>query len=275
MARFAALAAIVLLLAPHPAAAQSSDLTQVLTDVGAYVQRYLSSVQSIVGVETVTVQPIASDLSPDGRLRRMVFELRLDWAPGLPATVSRELVRVDGRAPRPGDEPKCLGPRAVSPEPLQFLLPENRERFVFTDAGVGRVDGFRVRQIDYRSRASVPVTSTWKDGCGSVDPGRSRGRIWVDAASAEVRRVDEGLVSPFDIRVPRDQPWAALSRDVTYQRVETSIRYRPVRFDDPEESILLPATIDSLLVVRNAASLRTRYEYTSYRRFVTGGRLVQ
>jgi hypothetical protein len=97
----------------------------------------------------------------------------------------------------------------------------------------------------------------------------------VDVTSAEVRRIDSGLVGQIELRVPRDQPWSDGARNLTFERMDTSIRYHPVRFDDPDETHLLPATIDSLAVIRNATSLRVRHQYTNYRRFVTGGRIVE
>jgi hypothetical protein len=259
----------------RPAAAQSKPLIEVLHDVGQYVSSYLTRVQSVVGTERVVVQPIARDWTSEGRPRTLVFELRLDWTPGAEAAVRRDLVRVNGRAPRPRDEPLCMDSAAITPEPLEFLLPDNQEKVVFTDAGFSSMDGRRVRVLGYRSRAIQPVKATWKEGCGSVDPGREIGRLWVDAETAEVRRVDSGFSGLIELRVPRDQPWPSERRDLTFERSETSIRYRPVRFDDPQETLLLPAAVDSITIIRNAVSLRVRHEYSGYRRFVTGGRVVQ
>jgi len=262
------------LAAPGSADAQSLNLSGVLRDVGVYVERYLSRVQSIVGVEKVTVQPVARDLSSSGFARTLLYELRLDWTPGVPATVVRELVKVNGRVPGPHDEPMCLDTAAITPEPLEFLLPENLERFEFTDSGRATVDGRRVRVLSYRTRTAEPAQATWKDGCGSFEPGRTRGRVWVDAVSAEVRRIESGLIGQVDVRVPREQPWSAGSRDVTFERVDTSIQYRAVHFESPDETVLMPATIESLTMVRNAASYRVRHEYSNYRRFETGARIV-
>jgi hypothetical protein len=55
-----------------------------------------------------------------------------------------------------------------------------------------------------------------------------------------------------------------------------SIRYKPVAFADPDETLLLPASIDSVTVIRNSGvpRLRTTQTFANYRRYVTGGRLV-
>jgi hypothetical protein len=56
----------------------------------------------------------------------------------------------------------------------------------------------------------------------------------------------------------------------------TTIRYKPVTFADPEETLLLPASIETLTVIRNAdvpRMLRIQ-AFANYRRFVTEGRVV-
>ena len=56
-----------------------------------------------------------------------------------------------------------------------------------------------------------------------------------------------------------------------------SIRYRPVDFTDPEETVLLPESIESLVVFRGAGVVghRTVQTFSGYKRFVTAGRLVK
>jgi hypothetical protein len=55
-----------------------------------------------------------------------------------------------------------------------------------------------------------------------------------------------------------------------------TIRYKTVAFSDPEEELLLPESIESLTVVRGGLeSTRRRQTFSEYKRFVTGGRVVQ
>jgi hypothetical protein len=259
---------------PSPVHAQSTNLSDLLRDVGAYVEGYLERAQSIVGTEKVVVQPIARDWRVDGNPRTLVYELRLDWAPGSAAEVKRELLTVNGRPPRARSEPICLDTAAITPEALEPFLPEKQNEFVFSDAGRTVVDGQPARVLAFTSREQHPPRATWDLGCGSFDAGAVRGKIWVGATSGEVYRLDSGLTGLREVRVPREQPWADGARNVTFERADTSIRYRPFRFSDPDEVILLPATIESLSLVRNATSLRVRHEYAGYRRFVTGGRIL-
>jgi hypothetical protein len=53
--------------------------------------------------------------------------------------------------------------------------------------------------------------------------------------------------------------------------------YRRVTFSDPDESIMLPASMDTLTVIRNAGTPRMRktQNFRNYRRFMTGIRIVQ
>ena len=84
--------------------------------------------------------------------------------------------------------------------------PERREKFIFKAAGLGRVGGRAAVMIDYRSVKPEEPKVEWKEECVSIDlPGRARGRIWADPETAEILRLDEGIVGLVDIAVPRKQ----------------------------------------------------------------------
>ena len=261
--------------------AQTPDIADTLRAVGAYVEHYLSRAQSIVGREKVIIQPLSSGFSGDGRPRSLLFDIRLDWAIDdgeLAARVSRDWIAVDGRAPRPKDTPQCLDPRALTPEPLEFLRAERQAGFMFTAAGTTRVQGRPARMLDYRSRTPQPVETEWKEGCVTVDlPGRLRGRVWVDVETSAVLRIDEGILGMVDIDVPRAEQRRGSASALTIERADTSIRYRPFTFADPDETLWLPWKVDVLTVIRNSGTprLRISHEYSDYRRFVTGGRIVE
>ena len=55
-----------------------------------------------------------------------------------------------------------------------------------------------------------------------------------------------------------------------------SIRYRQVRFRDPDETLMLPAEIVSTAMWRNGGSPGNRItqSFSNYRRFVTAGRII-
>ena len=90
-------------------------------------------------------------------------------------------------------------------------------------------------------------------------------------------RVERGLPGPIDITVPaliqrrhHLDGWVALLRD------DLIIRYKAVRFTDPDEVLLLPESIDSLTIVRGSLQSTRRHQaFSDYKRFVTGGRVLQ
>jgi hypothetical protein len=275
--------AAALLVWPRAGASQPVPPNEALARIGEYVERYYARAQSIVAEEAVSVQPLARDLGLDGFARRLSYELRLEWNPSAgfdddPAHVTRVLLTVNGRPPRDGDEPGCLDPKSISPEPLAFLLADRRHKFRFTSGGLARVDGRTAMTIDYRSITPEPPEATWDEDCASIElPGRSRGRIWADSETAEILRLDEGLTGMVDVPVPWQHQRRGSPMYMTIERADTTIRYRRVTFTDPDETLLLPASIESLTIIRNSGSPRTRITQTfsNYRRFVTGTRIVQ
>ena len=175
-------------------------LTETLARVGDRVEQWYARAQSLVSLESVWIQPLRSDLTAVDFPRRLAYELRLAWdAPAdggeLPqANVVRQLLTIHGRPPRPKDEPGCLDPKPVSPEPLSMLLPAQRDDYTFSVAGPARVDGRAALMLDYRSVAAGEPEITYTRDCISISlPGRSRGRIWIDAATYDVLRLDERL----------------------------------------------------------------------------------
>lgn len=260
------------------------DLPAMLERVGANVQQYYARARSIVCVETVRLQPLRSDMSPEGFGRRLVYELRVAWEPSADGemprepTVLRQILTIDGRTPKPKDNPGCMDPKPVSPEPLAFLLPSRRSDYVFNLAGPGKTDGRSGVVIEYKSASRKPPEIVWHDECVSVDlPGQTRGRVWVDDATGEILRLDERIAGMFELPVPREHTRHGDAGFMLIERAESSIRYRPVVFHDPDETLLLPASIESFTVIRNSGTprLRTTQEFSGYKRFMTGGRLVR
>jgi hypothetical protein len=257
-------------------------LDALLERVGERVEQYYARAQNIMSLETVRVQPLKTDLLSDGFPRRLEYELRVAWEPSeepgtLPtANVVRQLLRVGGRPPRPGDEPECTDPPSVSPEPLEMLLAGHRSDYVFTEGGAGRVGGRPAVMLDYRSVERGPEEVTWNEECASISlPGRSAGRIWVDAATGDVLRLDERLLGQFDFAVPPEHARGG-SRYMTIERSTSTTRYSPIAFEDPDETLMLPRSIETLQIVRGAGTPRVRITQTfsDYRRFLTDAHIV-
>ena len=283
------LGALALLLVPTavPRAAQSratpTELADLLSRVGAAVERYFARAQSLICTETVTLMPIGSDLTPNNSpARNLTYELRVAWEPnpdgGLPeATVQRQLLKIGSRAPRPQDKPGCTDPKEMSTEPLAFLLPSRQGESIFTFVRATKVNGRAAVMVDYRAREVGPIASKMtSEDCWSIDlPGRQRGRIWVDTVTSEILRVDERLTGMFEVTLPRTRNHDR--QTMTIERLDSSIVYRPVTFSDPDETVLLPRSIESVQIVRNSGSPRFRktQRFSNYRRFMTAGRIVQ
>ena len=105
----------------------------------------------------------------------------------------------------------------------------------------------------------------------------SRGRIWLDAATHDVLRVDRGIPGPVDVKVPvLIQRRYHLDNWVVIVRDDVTIRYKTVAFSDPDEVLLLPESIDSFTVVRGGLqSTRRNHTFADYKRFVTRGKVLQ
>ena len=276
-------AGVVAVAGAQPAGA-TPDVGALLARIGERVERYYERARSIMCIETVRIEHMDASFRPDTRhIPKLVFELRVsrDATPDgteLPqATVLRQLIMVDGRPPRKTDENPCEDPSHNPTEPLAFLLPARQKDFAFTWAGTAKVDGRAAVMLEYRQVAKGEAQVYWIDKCVQLSlPGHYRGRLWADAATGDVLRFDEQLIRMFEFRRPRPFLVDGASESVTLERDDTSTRFKPVTFHDPEEELMLPSSIQSTLVTRGAME-RTRktQTFSDYRRFITGGRLVK
>ena len=263
----------------RPGGGDGADGEATVARVGAYVQEYLSVARTTVAREMVTLQPLAANLSDEGRARQLTYETRVEWEPpvegALPiATVHRQLLTVDGRVPGRPDEAGCLEP--ASAEPLAFLLPAGRAKFTFMTPVDARVGGQRVIEIEFVPVSPGLPSLQWRGVCGSFDlPGLMRGRITVEPSTFAVRRLDHQLVRPVDIPVTRDQRRDGWGDSIRVERADASIRYDKVVFHDPDETLRLPVEIRHVTEVHTPEMrrLRTVQRFSNYRRFVTGVRI--
>src|SRR3954465_14691285 len=287
--RLSLLASLALCACSVLAASQASqDVTACMRLVGERVAEYHRRMQSVMCVERSTVQPIQSNLSPDGFSRTVESDLRVEFdadgdAPPT-ATVVREVRRINGRAPRERDKTDrtgCTDPNPLSPEPLAFLLPGHRDEYRFTAIHTGKEKDRAALIVDFTSAERASKPELIEDKLGHDDcfdwsgPVATKGRVWVDAETHDVLRVDRGLHGPVDVHVPSRlqrrynfTPWIVLERD------DVSLRYADVRFTDPDEVVLLPASIEAVTVMRNTLQSTRRTDiFSDYRRFLTVGRV--
>jgi hypothetical protein len=264
------------------------SVEQLMTRVGERIAEFYRRAQNVVCIETSTVQPIDGSNGLDGFARTVESELRVeavDAALG-EAAVVRHVRKVNGRVPRETDKKDrsgCTDPNPLSTEPLAFLLSSHRPEYEFSSAGSVKNKNGSALLIDFASvdRKSNPELIEDKGGhedcydwSGHI---ASAGRVWIDAATHDVLRVERWIRGPVEVKVPtRIQRRNRLENWVVIIRENETIRYQTVPFSDPEELLLLPESINSVTIVRGGLqSTRRSQTFTGCRRFSTQGRIVE
>jgi hypothetical protein len=264
------------------------DLEGLLERASARVTEYFARAQSIMCLEKVALQKLSFGYSSEGPARFVESELRLSWQPSeedptpKEARTLRQVLRVNGHPPRKKDWDNCTTPEQQDSEvqPLSILLPDSRAEYTFAYGGRGVVDGREAVIVNFRERAKPTVDVSLvedNENCISFDiDGGTRGKIWIDAQTNEVLRLDRSLAGLVEIPLPRKAQRIGVTSSWTMERWDSSIRFKAVRFDEPSETLILPVEATSLQITRGAGTprLRTTTKYTSYRRFMTNGRIV-
>lgn len=246
--------------------------------IGERVQRYYERATTIACTEQTTQQELWSDLRPRGKPRRLEYELLIVRQPvkGHPegeVRFERTLKKVDGRPARKHEEPGCTDPEAVEDEPLAFLLPAHRPNYRFTMHGMSTANSDAPHMIvDYDQTAGDRLMITWTDGCVRARGARVRGRIWLDRESLDVRRLEDRVAKGF-LMVPYNRSLSTVDMLVKVERAESVTEFGLVQFADPEETLLLPQSIETLVVFSGAPSRRTTQRFTEFKRFLAEGRM--
>jgi hypothetical protein len=276
---------------PASATADRPDVGALMARVAERLAAYYERAQRLICVERSTVIPIDSNWSTQGFARTVESELRVeidaadgDWPPE-PRAI-RQIRRINGREPRERDRTDrsgCTDPTPFSPEPLAFLLAERRQEFTFTSVREGRERDRAALVIDFASARRRGHPELIEDELGHDDcfdwkgPMTAGGRVWVDAGTYDVLRLERHIAGPTDVRVPAAlqrkyhfTPWLTIDRD------DLTIRYQAVAFSDPDEVLLLPESIESVTVLRSdLQSIRRTQLFSDYRRFLTGSRIIK
>jgi hypothetical protein len=264
------------------------DLEGVLERAGARVTEYFARAQSIMCLEKVSLQKLSYGFSADGPARFVESELRLSWQPSpedptpKEARTLRQVLKVNGHAPRKKDYDNCTTPEQQETEeqPLSILLPDQRVELAFAYDGRGLLDGRHAIIVTFRETVKPTVDVSMADdneNCISFDiEGGMRGKIWIDAETHDVLRLDRSLTGLIEIPLPRKAQRFGVSSRFTMERWDSSIRFRPVKFDDPPETLVLPVSSSTLQITHGSGTprLRTTTQYTAYKRFITGARVV-
>ena len=265
------------------------NVEELLVRVAERVAEFYTRAKNVIWIETSTVQRVDVNNWPEGFVRTVESELHVETDNGQApneAAIVRKVRKVNGRVPREKDDKDragCTDPNPLSSEVLTFLLPAHRSEYQFRSAGIAKDRNRLALLIDFTSvdRSSNPELI--EDPSGHADcfdwAGHiaSRGRIWVDASNYDVMRVERSLRGPVDVKVPElIQRRHQLASWVVIVRDDVTIRYKTVSFSDPDEVLLLPESIDSFTVVRGGLeSTRRSQAFSDYKRFVTGGRVLE
>jgi hypothetical protein len=282
----AAVAAIAACWTLPASAVQEDGVLPLVARVGERLATYYRRAQQIICTERDSVLPIGTDWSVQGFERTVESELRLEIDGEEDARVVREIRRINGRLPRERDRTDrsaCTDPAPLTPEVLAFLLPRNRAGYTFSADGSGRERDRDALVIAFASLRRSSRPTLVEDPSGHDDcfdwkgPLALKGRLWVDAETLDVLRLDRSLAGPADVAVPQllqhkylFDPWLTLDRD------DLALRYKPYVFSDPDETVLLPESIVSTTVFRRGLQSTRRVQtFTDYRRFLTGGRVIK
>ena len=270
MLRAAVAVGLLFAAASERPAAQPTELASVLSGLAERTQQYYDRFISIICTETVHQQDLRFNLSPIGKPRITEYELSVARVSGSKDgsefRVGRLLQMVNGRPAGRNQEPGCTDPKTGTPEPLEFLLAQNQERYRFSVADVaGGPAGSRA--LDFVQSPPERVRITWKGSCFNAEGGGHQGRVWFDPDTFDIQQVDVRLAKPFLIPSPAGN--FALQPAIRVERWEATFRFSSVKFTQPDETVLLPESIDTLSVFRGAPSLRISQRLTNFRRFLS------
>lgn len=282
--------AVALALAATTAAGvhRQPNVEELLERAGERVAEFYTRAKNVICIETSRVQPLDFNNSPVGFVRTVESELHIEADTGQirgEAAFVRKVRKVNGRAVREMDRKDragCTDPNPLSSEPLTFLLPARRSEFQFRAAGTAKERNRTALMIDFasvdrRSNPELIEDPSGHDDCfdwsGNI---ASRGRIWVDAGTYDVIRVERGLIGPVDVKVPAlIQRRYHLASFVVIARDDVTIRYKTIGFSGPDEVLHLPESIESLTAIRGGLqSTRRSQTFSDYKRFVTGGKVL-
>lgn len=250
--------------------AQPADLAGILGGLAERTQQYYDRFISIICTETVHTQDLRFNLAPTGRPRTTVYELSVSRGAGRDSEaafrVERTLQSVDGRLARKHQRPECTDPKTGTPEPLEFLLSANQRRYRFSPAdAAGGPSG--TRAIDFVETPPERVRVTWEGSCFEAEGGGHHGRVWFDPETYDVHQVDVRLSKPFAIPLPNG--YFGIRPAIRVEKSEMTLRFARVEFQQPDESLMLPASIETLHVLRGVPSMRIHQSLSNYRRFLT------
>jgi hypothetical protein len=293
--RSACRAALALLLATVPLAAQPPALEDVLAAAAAYVDRYETELGAMIADERYD-QKVTSPRRRDIRRRLDSHFLFLR----LPSTNEwlgfRDVYAVDGRLVRARDDrlaallldPKAdLAERArafvaestkynlgrqdhtvnVPPLVLDWITDRIRPRLVFTKQGEERIRGVQTWRIGFKEVARPTLVRTPQG-----DDAISEGTYWIEPASGRILETE--LISFAEIMPGGWEGDRALALSTGRYRVRTVKSVVRVSYDrDSRLSVLVPVVMREKLEVPPFGVAEGTAKYSNFRRFEATARI--
>jgi hypothetical protein len=271
-----------------PADKEQARLSVLLDRVRNRIHEYHETLFNLTVMETVTQQQLHDDATPKGKPRSMMFEsviLHRQSAGRQEETVpiiTRTLQSINGKPSKPEapkQRSKCVDTDPVPGygDPLSFLLAKNVSESTLAYLGENDLDGSKTAVVSLTTpRPTDPVTLVEKDNCFRLSRGLQRkATIWIDLKTFDVLQLRWELVETFNGKLPAGVAKVGIlpvfrpRRHVAFERSDFLIRFRPVKFPNPMQTLLLPATSESTWIIKGGgiAGFKTNTEYSRYRRF--------
>ena len=267
-----------------PPFVKDERLASILTRVGQSVERYHRGMFSIAFTETLRSEKLKKDMTPK-KAKEFVYESVIlreslsDEDDDYFAGTHRRLKTIDGKPSKEGKG----GGSSVSTHValLNFLLPKLQKLYQFYFEGEETLRGRKALRIGMMRPGDGEPRVEWK-GTSFRVLAPTRMSVWVDAESFDVLQVESRLAEPFEFESPRAfkaGPFGRFgpSRTLRYEREDYTVRFRPVQFKDPEQTLLLPERAESLTVIEGASNprLRTTLSYSNYHRFISDVKVIE
>ena len=261
---------------------QAPPLEVILKNAGENVGRYAANLLNIVCTETSVQQELDTNGEPAKTPpTELVYDFMTVPRGGGPAvSEQRELKLINGKPAGPDGSFPLPDPTAYTTS-LFFLLRGAQQNFVFTFAGSTQLDGHDAFMVDFAPTKRSAPGANWDRGFFHLGF-QTNGRIWIEASSYEVLRLDTHLIAPFEFRSPnnlkRKGPFFAFApgKKFKVQKWDVTVRYRPVPFQDPEQMLSLPVSAESIRLIHGlrVPHLRMTHTFSGYRRFTAETKVV-
>lgn len=268
---------------PEAAPAQDERLERILEKVGEGVARYQSGLFSIAFTETLRREELREDMTAK-RSKEYVFEsvvlreeLSAEEEDFYPQLV-RRLKSIDGKPSK-----MRLGPEmSYAVSSLGFLLPKHRGPLQFTLEGEETEAGRKLYRVRILSPGEGEPRVDWQSrvvGFRFRVVAPSVYKIWVDAETFDVLRLESHLAAPFEFDGPRAFGFGRLgpSRHFKYAAQDYLVRFRRQQFKDPEQTLLVPEYAEWVTVIEGASKPRTRatLRLSNYRRYRSDVKIIE